>query len=427
MSQSSDFVILKKFEPLLQRGRWSYKVFYGGRGGAKSHNFARALLALGAQSKLRILCARELQGSIGDSVHKLLADVISSHEVLSKFYEVQKSTIIGKNGTEFIFKGLKYNATEIKSTEGIDICWVEEAEKVSDASWEVLIPTIRKENSEMWVSFNPRNPNDPTYVRMVLQADDKMLVEKVSWRDNPFLPQKVHDDREKLKKNDPVAYNYIWEGEFDERFQGFVYANLLKAAREAGRIAPVPYKDGIDVITAWDLGNADSTSIWFAQRVGLEVRVIGFYENNFQDLAHYASVIKDKGYRYSGHYLPHDGKHERLGMKGSIKDQLREYGLNCMVLPQGSLESGINLARELLKTAWIDTEKCRAGIQALQNYQYEFDEARQVFKTKPLHDWSSHASDAFRYLAMALNNENPATVSEYIDPFKYVARSGYLG
>lgn len=421
------FVILDAFKELLDLNKWRYKVYYGGRGGAKSHNIARALLALGTSKRMRFLCARELQGSIGDSVHKLLSDIISDFPQLNAFYEVQKATIIGKNGTEFIFKGLKHNATEIKSTEGVDIVWIEEAEKVSDASWEVLIPTIRKDNSEIWVSFNPKNPNDPTYVRMVENADERMLVKKVSWRDNKYFPAVLEEERQKLEKDDPTAYAHIWEGEFDERFHGFVYADILKTAKEANRVGVAPYKEGVDVITAWDLGNADSTSIWFAQKIGLEVRVIDFYENNFEGLSHYAEYIKSKPYKYGAHFLPHDGRHERLGMSGSIKDQLRDMGITCKTLPQSTLESGINLARDLLKTCYIDEVKCKDGLHALRNYQYEFNESTNAYKSKPKHDWTSHASDAMRYLAMALNDYVKQEDGDIIDPFAYIGRGGYTG
>src|SRR6185437_15618646 len=141
-----------------------YKVAYGGRGGAKSWGFARALLILGAQKPLRILCTRETQKSIGDSVHKLLDDQIKLLG-LEKFYEVQKSAIIGANGTEFIFAGIRQNVHNLKSYEACDICWVEEAQTVSKSSWDVLVPTIRKEGSEIWVSFNPDLETDETYQR----------------------------------------------------------------------------------------------------------------------------------------------------------------------------------------------------------------------------------------------------------------------
>jgi len=389
---------------------YRFKVFYGGRGGAKSHNFARALLVLGMRGKIRVLCARELQNSITDSVHKLLADIIYSHG-LESFYTVQKATIFGRNGTEFIFKGLKHNATEVKSTEGIDYCWVEEAEKVSDNSWEVLIPTIRKAGSEIWISFNPKNPTDPTYIRFVANADDDMLVKKVSWRDNPYFPDVLEQERKRLEKLDPVAYAHIWEGEFDERFHGSVYAEILKQSQEAGRISTVPFKAGIPVITAWDLGHSDSTSIWFAQKIGLEIRVIDFYEANHQPLSHFADIIREKPYSYDTHYLPHDGRHERLGMQGSIKDQLAEMGVPCETLPPMTLNAGIELTRALLNECWIDKQNCAEGLHALHHYHFKYDENKGRFKDKPEHDWSSHASDAMRYLAMALDSHQPETES----------------
>jgi phage terminase large subunit len=247
-----------------------YKVLYGGRGGAKSHTIARYLLVEGMRSKHRFLCTRELQGSIQDSVHKLLSDIINSEPALSDYYDVQKATIVGKNGTEFLFKGLKHNITEVKSTEGITKCWVEEAEKVSDQSWEVLIPTIRDAGSEIIVSFNPKNLTDPTYQRFVVNATDDMVVKKVSWRDNPFFPDVLKAEAEKLKKQDADAYNHIWEGEPDLRRNGAVYAKQILAARDDKRITRVPYDPSCEVFTAWDLGFGDATAIWWCQFVGRE-------------------------------------------------------------------------------------------------------------------------------------------------------------
>lgn len=396
----TDIVIPKAFKDLFTPKR--LKVYYGGRGGAKSHNIARAILILCMKKPTRVLCARELQGSIGDSVHKLLSDIIDQYN-LGSFFDVQKATIIGKNGSEIIFKGLKHNSTEIKSTEGVDICWVEEAEKVSDSSWEVLIPTIRKDNSEIWISFNPKHPTDPTYHNFVTNADDDMLVKKVSYRDNPFFPDVLEKERQRLQKNDPIAYRHIWEGEFDERHDGCIYARYIDQSRE--RITSVPYKDGVPVITAWDLGRSDSTCIWFAQVIGLQVRVIDYYENSQEDLAHYADVIRKRGYKYDTHYLPHDAAHERLGMGGSISQQLKGYGIPNKIIKIGSRASRIELGRSLLKECWIDKDKCKDGIHALMNYKYEYDENKKTFKKDPLHDWASDGADAFGYLAQALIKE----------------------
>jgi phage terminase large subunit len=399
------------FEPLFTPKR--FKVYYGGRGGAKSHNIARALLIQGMQRPLRVLCARELQNSIGDSVHKLLSDLIAEYG-LSAFYEVQKAVIRGKNGTEFIFKGLKYNATEIKSTEGVDVAWIEEAEKVSDASWEMLIPTIRKPDSEIWISFNTKNLTDPTYQRFVVNADSDMLVRKVSWRDNPFFPAVLELERRRLETSDPEAYAHVWDGEPDTRRNGAIYARLIERARTEGRICPVAFKSGVPVITAWDLGKRHGTCIWFAQTVGREVRVIDYHEafGGDADIDKLAAVIKSKPYLYDMHYLPHDGKHERLGMKGSISDQLKQAGIQNRILPNVSVDAGIEKGKALLKEAYIDAVKTKNGIHAMNHYHYEYDEARQCFKANPYDDWSADASDAWRYLAVALD-QRPAGVQSY--------------
>lgn len=404
-----NITIPEAFKELFQPKR--FKVYYGGRGSAKSWSYAMALLVMGMEKKRRYLCARELQGSINDSVHKLLSDIINKYN-LNSFYDVQKATIKGKNGTEFIFKGLKHNATEIKSTEGVDVCWVEEAEKVSQNSWEILIPTIRKAGSEVWVSFNPKRPTDPTYVNFVANADDDMLVKKVSWRDNPFFPEVLELERQRLFKSDLKAYNHVWEGEFDERHFGGIYATYIEEARNQDRITNVPYKDGVPVITAWDLGKSDATVIWFCQVVGFQPRIIDYYANSQKDLAHYAKIIRSKPYEYGEHYLPHDAGHERLGMGGSISSQLYDMGIENTIIKVNSVASRIEQGRDLIKTAWFDKDKCQDGLFALTNYQYEWDENKGRFKDKPLHDWASDPADAFGYLAQALARDEPQSTPD---------------
>lgn len=193
-------------------GQVRYRAAYGGRGSAKSWQFARALLTHGVAQPLRVGCFREFQASIRDSVHRVLADQIALLG-LSDFYTVQESSIMGANGTEFLFKGLRRDIAQIKSTEGIDIAWVEEAEAVSDASWRTLIPTIRKPNSEIWVSFNPGLADDPTYQRFVVTPPERSIVRKVSWQDNPWFPDVLKEEAEALLRADPEAYAHVWGGE----------------------------------------------------------------------------------------------------------------------------------------------------------------------------------------------------------------------
>ena len=189
-----------------------YKVYYGGRGGAKIWSFADVLITLALKRLLRVLCARELQVSIKDSVHKLLSDRIEARG-LSSMFTITDTSIRSVMGSEFVFRGLRHNATEIKSFEGVDICWVEEAQKVSQDSWDVLLPTIRKEGAEVWVSFNPSSPNDPVWQIFVENTPENAIVRKVNWYDNPFFTSTLDEERRRCLATDPDKYAWIWDGE----------------------------------------------------------------------------------------------------------------------------------------------------------------------------------------------------------------------
>lgn len=395
-----EMTIPKAFKFLLEPKR--YKAVYGGRGSGKSHSIVRILLAIGMNKPIRVICAREIQKSIKDSVHQLLADVIRANPVLNAFYEIQETIIKGKNGTEFKFRGLKHNTSDLKSLEGADICWIEEAENVSDNSYEILIPTIRKEGSEIWASFNVRNITDPTYRRFITEAGDDTIAKKVSWRDNPYFPSVLKKEMEKLKATDEPAYLHVWEGEPDTRRSGAVYAKQLAKAREEGRITKVPYDPSCEVFTAWDLGSADSTSIWWLQFVGRELRWIDFYEASGEPLEHYTKIIKQKPYNYmlNGHFLPHDGGSQTI--TGQVSSMLRNLGIANQVLPRTSdFNADLELVRQTIAYSVFDEHKCRDGLHALTQYAYEWDEDRGVFKSKPKHDWTSHAADAARYACCA--------------------------
>ncbi|MFA9439415.1 PBSX family phage terminase large subunit [Uliginosibacterium sp. sgz301328] len=209
MAKPVDIRFAPKFRPLFQPKR--YKVFHGGRGGAKSWEIARALVLLTATKKLRILCAREVQNTIKDSVHKLLKDQIESLGLMP-WFSITDTSIKSSLGSEFIFKGLRYDVQGVKSTEGIDICWVEEAQTVSTDSWDVLIPTIRKEGSEIWISFNPKEETDPTYQRFVANPPDDACVVEVNYCDNPWFPEVLRKEMEYCKRVDYEAYEHIWLG-----------------------------------------------------------------------------------------------------------------------------------------------------------------------------------------------------------------------
>lgn len=391
-----------KLECLFQPGR--YKVLYGGRGGAKSWGVARALLALGSAKTLRILCAREIQKSITDSVHRLLCDQVASMG-LSGFYDPQQTTIKGANGTQFIFAGLRHNINNIKSLEGADIVWVEEAQTVSKASWEKLIPTVRKPGSQIIVTFNPELDTDETYVRFVKNTPPGATVVKVDWRDNPWFPPELEVERLHLKATDPDAYLNIYDGHCRVTLDGAIYAKEIREATEAGRITKVPYERSKPVHTFWDLGRADKTSIWFAQIVGFEFRVIDYYENSGQALAHYLKELQGRAYVYGDNWLPHDANNELLASQRTIAQQMRGAGFVVRITPKTKVADGINAARGLFPNLYFDADNCADGLNHMRRYRYDVDPETGQFSKEPLHDDASHAADAFRYLAVALRDK----------------------
>ncbi|KQP50826.1 terminase [Methylobacterium sp. Leaf399] len=386
-----------------------YKIAYGGRGGAKSWGFGRALLILGAQRPLRVLCAREFQNSIAESAHALLAQQIDLLG-LSRFYEIQEKRIYGTTGTEFIFKGLRHNVASVKSTEGVDVCWVEEARTVSKSSWDVLIPTIRKPGSEIWVSFNTELEGDETYQRFVKRPPTGAQVVKIGWEDNPWFPEVLRQEALDLKERDPIAYETVWGGNCKQVLDGAIYANEILAATRVGRFTKVHYDPSKPVHTFWDLGRADKTSIWFAQIVGFEFRLIDYYENRGHALTHYLDVLKARsepegeapGYVYGEHWLPHDARNELLASERTIEQQMWAAGHNVRITPKLPVAAGIDAARQIFDRCWFDEDRCADGLQALRNYRYEVDPDTQRFSKTPLHDWASHGADAFRYFAVGI-------------------------
>lgn len=352
------------------------------------------------------------------------------NENLTDQYEVLQSTIRHKtNGTEFIFKGLKHNITEIKGLQGVTRVWAEEAENISHRSWEVLIPTIRAQDSEIWISFNTKNRTDPTYERFVATPQEDAVVKKVSFRDNPFFPDVLGKEMEKLKKSDPEAYQHIWEGDFDTRRSGALYAKQLAKAREEERITKVPYDPSCEVFTAWDLGFGDSTAIWWLQFVGRELRWLDYYENNGEQLNHYVQIIKSKPYNYmrEGHYLPHDGGHGNI-RGDSVSRQLTDLGVSNSVLTRETdINPGIELLRQTIAFSVFDETKCKDGLKALESHCYEWDEDKSVFKKKPKHDWSSHAASAARYAAIAASQIKGSLTTPTPITYKHYEQGAWMG
>ena len=398
----------EKLRPLFDPYR--YKVLYGGRGWAKSWGVARALLIQGAARPLRILCAREVQRTIADSVHRLLADQIEALG-LTGFYQVLDTEIRGKNGTSIVFAGLRQQGVaQLKSFEGVDIAWCEEARAITKRSWDVLIPTIRKEGSEIWLTFNPDLDTDETYQRFVVNPPPGAVVITLNWRDNPWFPAELEAERLAWQSRDPEGYRNVWEGEPRTVVEGAIYAREVIAAIEERRVRPAPYDPLLKVHTVWDLGWNDKNAIVMVQRSGSEVRVIDYIEDSHKTLADYVGELERRKYRWGVDYLPHDGRSKNLMTGKSPEELLRTLGRTVQIVPNMDVEQGIAAARLMFPRVLFDEGKAARLVECLKRYR------RRVNQTTgqpegPEHDQYSHGADAFRYLAVVvdkLRNEDSA-------------------
>jgi len=382
-----------------------YKVAYGGRGSGKSWGFARALLALAVKHKLRILCAREVQRSIKQSVHQLLSDQIQAMG-FGQYYEILENEIRCASGSQINFTGLANNTVEsIKSFEGVDIVWVEEAQTVSKKSWDILIPTIRKPDSQIWVTFNPDLDSDDTYKRFVVDTPDNAKVVKVNWSDNPWFP-KVLDSERLHSKATSDDYDNIWEGECKTAVDGAIYANEIREAQENKRITNVPYDPELKVHIVMDLGWNDSMSIILVQKGVSDLRIIKYIEDDHRTLDSYSAELKTLPYNWGQMYLPHDGQTKDFKYGTSAEEIMRRHDWDVRIVPRLDIESGIKLARINFHRIYFDKSTERL-IECLKHYRRAISSTTNE-PGAPLHDEYSHGADAFRYLCVSadkLTNE----------------------
>lgn len=437
-----------------------FKVAWGGRGAGKTEGMAIALILLSRTKKLRILCLRELQNSIDESIKATLEANITSMGLDNEF-EIQNARIIcRRTGSEFIFYGLKYNINKIKSLGRIDIAWIEEANNVSKSSWDKLEPTIRGRSQddpngqggpfgngpEIWVSFNPELDTDETYTRFILKREqfypdwvvvDKegnvlfdqngkfiqecsdslnavkkiryAIVVKINWQDNKFFPPDLRMQMGVMQRADETKYLEVWEGHTKQVLDGAIYADELRSILKVGRRGKVPYDPTRPVFTFWDLGHNDKTAIWFIQRVGLEYNVINYYENRLKKLPHYLEYMQSLHYVYGTVYQPHDADNETLAAN-SIAQQTRDAGFKVITVKRPAKKvNGINAVRTVLPLCNFDEENTTDGWQCLSRYAYKVDEQTQQFSKEPDHDtpWS-HGADGFQTFALSLISEQEA-------------------
>ena len=391
-----------------------YKVLYGGRGSGKSWAVARALLIQAAQKPLRVLCTREVQKSIKDSVHKLLADQVAAMG-LGAFYEVLETTIRGANGSEFIFAGLQQHTVDsIKSYEGVDRVWIEEAHSVSKKSWDVLIPTIRKPESEVWVTFNPQLDTDEAFVRFVKNPPASVWSAKVNYSENPWFPEVLEAERQEAKRSMREAeYRYIWEGDTLPAVEGAIYFEEVAKAEADKRIGLFPMDPMLKVHRIWDMGWNDCMAIILAQRQGNAITCVGYVTGTHRKTSDYIADFKSekyKGWNWGHDFLPHDGFAKNRQTGNSDAGILTGLGCSVMPTPNIEVEQGIRMARMVFPRIYIDKNACESDdkqlpglVECLKRYRRRINQVTNT-AAEPLHDVHSNGADAFRYLALNADN-----------------------
>lgn len=272
--------------------------------------------------------------------------------------------------------------------------------------WEFLRPILAENEGWILFIFTPRGRN---HGHKLIEMAKKNGVDKGGrwfWEilPNSYTGVVSDEEIEELRKEGMTEEMIAQEMEcsFDAPLEGAYYAKILDKAEAEGRIGKVPWEPKLQVHTAWDLGIGDYMAIWFYQVYGQEIRVIDYYQNCGEGLAHYAKILKEKDYVYGTHYAPHDIKVRELGTGVTRLETARSLGIKFIAGKQLPIDEGIEAVRCILPKCWIDASKCEIGLEGLRSYHKEYDEERKVFRDKPEHDWSSHPADAFRELAQSL-------------------------
>lgn len=399
----------RTFLPLLEPSR--YKGAWGGRGSGKSHFFAEHLVEIAVSKPgTRAVCVREIQKSLKESAKKLIEDKIEALGVGSLF-EILGDHIKTPGGGIIIFQGMQDHTSEsIKSLEGFDIAWVEEAQTLSAKSLRMLRPTIRKEGSELWFSWNPTRKTDPVDV-MLRQGElpTGAVVVKANWSDNPWFPSVLEDERKDCLRDMPDQYDHVWEGGYITVADGAYYAKHLSQARLDGRIGHVSADPLLTIRLYCDIGGtsakSDAFCIWAVQFIGQEIRLLSYYEAVGQDIGTHLAWLRSRGYEHDRAqiWLPHDGGTQDRVYSVSYESAFKDAGYKVTVIPnqgKGAAAARIEAGRRLFPSMWFNEEACRGGIEALGWYHEKKDETRNI-GLGPEHDWASHGADAFGYMCVA--------------------------
>ena len=390
-----------------------FKFIRGGRGSGKSWSVARALILKAFSKPERILCTREVQDSIKQSVHQLLRDQIEELG-LSEFFQVLANEIRGLNGSAFFFSGLSdQTSVSIKSFEGCTLVWCEEAQTISQRSWRILTPTIRVEGSEIWATYNPELETDETHQMAVIRPAPDTISVLMNYEDNPWFPRVLEAERAHAQATMRIDdYRHVWLGQCKPAVEGAIYFDAMSAALTAGRIRDVPHDGSIKTHVVFDLGWNDAMTLILVQKVASEIRVVHYIEGNQRTLADYSAELKalrldDQPMNWGTLFLPHDGFHTRHQSGKDDATIMRGLGWNVSQVPNTSVISGIDRAREIFPRVYFNKTRAAQLIECLKRYRWNISQ-KTGEAMQPLHDSFSHGADAFRYMCLVeaeLSNE----------------------
>lgn len=399
------------FVPLLDPAR--DKAAWGGRGSGKSHFFA-GLLAEDCAAEpgesggegLRAVCIREIQKDLAQSSKALIESKLREFGLNeSQGFKVYEDVISTPGDGIIIFKGMKdYTADSIKSLENFKRAWWEEAQSATQHSINMLRPTIRAPGSQRWWSWNPRRKIDPVDVMFRgPEIPTGALVVKANWRDNPWFTEELEQERLDCLRIQPDQYDHIWDGGYISVVSGAYFAKDLTEAMAQRRIGRVASDPLMTIRLFMDIGGtgarADAFTIWAAQFIGKEIRVLDYYEAQGQPLATHLAWMRERGYTpdRAQIWLPHDGSTQDKVYDVSYESALKSAKYKVTVVPnqgKGAAKARIEAARRLFPAMWFNEERTEPGRDALGWYHEKKDEARNI-GLGPEHDWASHGADAF--------------------------------
>lgn len=349
-----------------------------------------------------ILCGRQFMNSLADSSLEEIKAAIRSEDWLTDFFDVGEKYVRTRDGRiSYTFAGLDRSIESIKSKARILLGWVDEAEPVTEEGWNILIPTLREVDSELWVTWNPKRKNAAVEGRFRHSTDSRFKVVEMNYKDNPWFPEKLDRDRQRDFNERPDQYAHIWEGDYATVLSGAYFAKHIAEARAEGRIGKVAKDPLMQVRAVWDIGGtgakADAVSIWIEQWIGKEIRYLDYYEAVGQPLAAHLTWLRSRGWGNALCILPHDGSTNDKVYDVSYESAIRDAGFEVIVIGnqgKGAASMRIEAARRLFPNMWFNESTTQAGLDALGWYHEKRDEARGI-GLGPDHDWSSHGADAF--------------------------------